>query len=67
MADKCAGYVVCLEADLPSEQADRVLAALSMIKGVIAVEPVVTTAQLHTSKARALTELENKLLDIILK
>lgn len=44
MTDRHAGYVVTLAADIREDQAEEILTALRMVKGVLAVEPVVADA-----------------------
>lgn len=63
MSDKYAGFVVGLDKDLRSDEVQATLNAIKMIRGVIVVEPVVTTATLHIAQGRAAREFEKKLLD----
>jgi hypothetical protein len=52
MTDSHAGYVVALDENLREDDSQAVLAALRLIKGVIAVEPVVGTSEMVIAKER---------------
>ena len=41
MTDRHAGYLVTLDEDLRSDDAEEILTALRMVKGVLAVEPII--------------------------
>lgn len=53
MTDRHAGYIVALREDLREDDAEAVMTALRMVRGVLAVEPVVASAELHIAQARA--------------
>ena len=40
MTDRHAGYVVALDRDIREDDAEAIISAISMIKGVMAVQPV---------------------------
>ncbi len=41
MTDRHAGYVVALGEDIREDDAEAIMAAISMIKGVLSVQPVI--------------------------
>lgn len=47
MTDRHAGYLITLAEDVREDDAEHVLNALRMIKGVATVEPVVSDYGLH--------------------
>lgn len=53
MTDRHAGYVITLEEDVREDDAAAIKTALSMIKGVLSVEPVVSDPGLHIAEERA--------------
>lgn len=53
MTDRHAGYVVTLAEDIREDDAEAVINALRMVKGVINVEPVVSSVELHIADSRA--------------
>lgn len=61
MTDRHAGYVVALDVDVREDDAQAILQALFHIKGVIKVEPVVLSAELHIAQARAERKIEERL------
>lgn len=62
MTDRHAGYVVTLESDVRDDNDKEIITALMMVKGVIAVEPVVASADLQIAQARARGEYGLELL-----
>jgi hypothetical protein len=51
MTDRHAGYVVTLADDIREDDAeDGVLTAIRMIRGVVSVQPVMSTAELDVAK-----------------
>ncbi|MFH8627766.1 hypothetical protein ACH4A8_38765 [Streptomyces vietnamensis] len=64
MSERHAGYVVTLTNDLNDEDAQQVLDALRMIKGVLSVEPVTASIDVHIGTERARSEIRGKLLDL---
>lgn len=52
MTDRHAGYIVTLAEDIREEEADAIIAALRMIKGVAAVSPVVSDLNLRMAMDR---------------
>ena len=64
MNESHAGYVVTLTNDLNDEDAQQVLDALRMIRGVLSVEPVAADFSVHIGTERARSEIRGKLLDL---
>jgi hypothetical protein len=60
-----AGYVVTLAEDMREDDAQATLTALRMIKGVVGVEPVETSADLHIAYTRADTRWRERLLEMV--
>lgn len=65
MTDRHAGYVVTLADDLREDDAQAIIAALHLIKGVLSVEPVAGDYQLHVAKERVRDEYRQKLITLL--
>ena len=52
MTDRHAGYLVTLDRDIREDDAEAIMAAIHMIKGVISVKPVVADIGLHIAAER---------------
>lgn len=66
MTDKHhAGYVVTLASDLRDEDAQEVLSALRMIRGVLSVEPIMAGFDVHIATERARAEMRSRLLEAV--
>lgn len=63
MTDRHAGYIVTLEEDIRADDAQNTIRALSMVRGVASVEPVVSDVAVQIAEARASTKFLRKLLD----
>ena len=57
MTDRHAGYIVVLDTDLREDDAEPVLAALRMVKGVLSVEPLTSGWEVHVAEDRVRFEL----------
>ena len=64
MTDRHAGYVVTLADDIREDDAEAILTALRMVRGVLSVAPVVADLPGHIAEMRVRTELHGKLLDV---
>lgn len=53
MTDRHAGFVVTLAQDVREDDAEAVIAALRMVKGVVDVQPVAGDYGLHIAEVRA--------------
>lgn len=66
MTDRHAGYVVTLAADIREDEAEEILTALRMVKGVLAVEPVVADAlALSIARRRERARLQGKVIALL--
>jgi hypothetical protein len=71
MTDMAAGFLVHLEEDVRIGDgdkywgADRIATAISMIRGVAKVEPIVTDIELHLATERAKSEFRKKIKEIV--
>ena len=57
MTDRHAGYIVTLEKELRSDDAEAIINALRMVRGVLSVEPVVSDPIGHIAKQTSRHEL----------
>lgn len=57
MTDRHAAYIVALDHDIREDDAEAVINALKMVKGVLSVMPLVADVQLHIAEQRARNEL----------
>ncbi len=66
MSEKINGVFVTLEHDLKDEQAEYLLNAIRMIKGVIKVEPNrVDHGEAYVAEVRVRSELSTKLFEVL--
>lgn len=65
MTDRHHGYIVVLEQDLRSDDAEATLNAIRQIKGVISVEPVVTEVADHMARARVRDEMAHSIWKVL--
>lgn len=65
MTDRHAGYIVVLDKDSRSDNAEATLNALRMVRGVLSVEPVVSNIEVHIAEERAKRELLTKIYDFL--
>lgn len=61
MTDRHAGYVVALERDMREDDAQVILDAIRLIRGVCSVEPVEGGYSIAIAEARARREIEERL------
>lgn len=61
MTDRHAGYIVTLARDIREDDAERIISAILMIKGVMSVDPVVADVGLHMAERRARQDIRDKL------
>lgn len=65
MTDRYGAYIVVLDQDYRDDSGgEHVLDAIRMIKGVIKVEPVVSTYEMHMAHARRDREWATRLLKL---
>lgn len=61
MTDRHAGYVITLANDIREDDAEHIINALRMIKGVINVQPIVSSVELMLAKDRVDYQWREKL------
>lgn len=65
MTIRHAGYVVTLTSDMREDDAEQIIAALRMVKGVAGVEPVTGGIDIQIAVTRARTDIEKRLWDAL--
>ena len=65
MTERHAGYLITLEDDIREDDAEHVINALRMIKGVMRVEPIVANIELHIAQERAKHELQQRMREVL--
>lgn len=65
MTDRFAGYVVVLEDNIRSDDAEVITKAIEQLRGVLKVTPVIRTPEIHIAEERVRNELGQKLLQIV--
>lgn len=65
MTDRTNSLIVVLEQDLHTDDAESIINALKMVKGVLSVEANISNITDHIAKTRAKYELLDKLSNII--
>lgn len=65
MTDRHAGYIVTLGADIREDDAEAVITALRMVKGVIAVDPLVFDHDLLMAQRRADDEWRKRIYNLL--
>lgn len=64
MTDRHKGYIVTLEDDIREDDAETIIAALRMIKGVLSVEALVANYDDHMARERVRREVVGMLYDL---
>lgn len=67
MTDRHAGYIVVLDEVIREDDAENIINAIKMIKGVIEVEPVIDNSDIQMAKLHARNEIINKLFELFNK
>jgi hypothetical protein len=65
MTDRFSYITVALERDIREDDAEALLNAIRMMRGVLAVEPQITTPEVWTATERAKRELEQKIWEVL--
>jgi hypothetical protein len=65
MTDRHAGYLVTLAEDIREDDAEAVITALRMIRGVIAVEPVEMDTSIMIAQQRADAEWRERVAGLL--
>ena len=61
MTDRHSGYIVALDADMREDDAETIAAAISMIKGVLAVTPLVSDPSEAIARLRIRRQILTKM------
>ena len=65
MTDRYFSLVVILEKDIREDDAQAIIDAIKMIKGVLAVEPQISNPEFRAAELRAKSEIAKKLWSIL--
>ena len=65
MTDRHAGYIVTLEQDVREDDAEAIINALRMVRGVGSVEPIVSDHRNHIGEKRARLDMERRLFAVL--
>lgn len=65
MTDRHAGYIVTLAENVREDDAEAIITALKMVRGVLSVEPVVADHQTAIGQSRADREWRDKLAKVL--
>ena len=65
MTDRHSAYIVVLDHDIREDDAEPILGALRMVKGVLRVEPVAASFEEHIAQSRADSAWREKLLALL--
>jgi len=65
MTDRYKGCVVTLDQEYRSDDAEEIIAAIKMVKGVLNVTPSVADFNDHMNRDRVRAELSQKLWDVL--
>ena len=65
MTDRLSAFIVVLESDMREDDAQAILDAIGMIRGVHSVEPHVSDVGELVSRSRIKHEILNRLMDMV--
>ena len=65
MTNRICAYWVVLDRDVREDDAEPVLNAIRMVKGVAEITPVVSGVDIHVARERELARWRGRLLDLI--
>lgn len=65
MTNRYNAVVVTFERDIRDDDAEAIINAIRMIKGVVDVDPNVSDINMHVAETRVKIELTNKLYDVL--
>ena len=65
MTDRYNGFVVILEKDIRDDDAEPILNAIRMIKGVLSVTPYISSFESLMAESRARADLGKKIFEVI--
>lgn len=65
MTERHAAYLVTLAEDIREDDAEHIINALRMVRGVLSVEPVTAGLDLSIAEERAKAEMREKLITLL--
>lgn len=65
MTDRLKGVLVTFQHDIRVDDAEAVISAIKMVKGVIAVDPVPSNIETHMAETRVRLELGGKIWNVL--
>jgi hypothetical protein len=65
MTDRYHSLIVVLEKDIRDDDAEELIKAIKMLRGVLAVDPEVVDPTTHMAEARARIDIQQKLFDAL--
>lgn len=65
MTDRHAGYLVTLSHDIRDDDAEGIISALHHLKGVVSVDPVLSSVGISIAKSRADSEWRSRILRLL--
>lgn len=65
MTDRLKGLTVTFEDDIRADDAEQIIEAIQMIKGVLDVTPTVRTGEDHMNRERIRHEMRERLYDAL--
>lgn len=65
MTNKYCGFIVVLDQDLRHDDAQALVGAIKLLRGVLTVTPLAADANYQTAELRARIELNERLLKIL--
>lgn len=65
MTDRHAGYLVTLAKDVREDDAEAIVTALKMVKGVLTVEPITSDGEIRIGYQRARREISTKIFELL--
>jgi hypothetical protein len=66
VTDRHAGYLVVLDRDIREDDAEQILTALRMIRGVAEVRPILATAEMHMDRELVESRARLKVRDAVM-
>ncbi len=63
MTDRHTGYVIALDKDFREDDAQEIITALKMVKGVIGVEPIIGGSAIVTTEMAVQNRVKQKLFE----
>lgn len=67
MTDRHQGYIVTLTDDFREDDAEAIINAIRMVKGVASVTPIVADYEAHMARARVRSQVADLIRDVVRK